>query len=66
MCSDVTLYGFQLVARNQELATLYEKLKLQHSLLVKGERSYRDVIAQIKQREAQVTSLISFVEMSDI
>ena len=36
------ILGSQLIKRNQELATLYEKIKIAQSNLAKGESFYRE------------------------
>ena len=56
--SEQRVLNQQLIARNTELAGVYDKLKLQHSLLLKGERSYRDAIESLRRREAQRDALV--------
>lgn len=41
------ILGTQLIRRNDELALLYEKIKIQQSTLVKGEAQYKYVIIHI-------------------
>ncbi len=40
--SERDILGTQLIRRNDELALLYEKLKIQQSTLAKGEAEYRE------------------------
>ena len=41
------ILGQQLIKRNQELSTLYEKIKIQRSTLRKGESQYNNILAKI-------------------
>ena len=40
--SERDILGTQLIRRNDELALLYEKIKIQQSTLSKGQMQYRD------------------------
>ena len=42
------ILGSQLIRRNDELALLYEKLKIMHSTLRKGEEQYRERVQDIR------------------
>ncbi|CAN0294156.1 unnamed protein product, partial [Discosporangium mesarthrocarpum] len=42
------ILGTQLIRRNDELALLYEKLKIQHSTLKKGEAGYTQRLMDIR------------------
>jgi len=66
----------QLVKRNDELAALYEQLKLQNSILTKSAAHYKDkqlLLAEYSQEYARVSSTLSqvlgdiskFVELKD-
>merc|ERR1712166_902336 len=46
--SDRDILGTQLIRRNDELALLYEKIKIQQSTLKKGEVQYRERIEDIR------------------
>ncbi|CAM9179748.1 unnamed protein product, partial [Phaeothamnion confervicola] len=46
--SERDILGTQLIRRNDELALLYEKLKLQQSVLTKGEAGYTARLADMK------------------
>jgi chromosome segregation ATPase len=49
--------GGQLIKRNAELATLYEQIKLQQSLLRKGEAAYADKLDDLGALKEQVYTL---------
>lgn len=49
--------GTQLIRRNDELALLYEKIKIQTSTLNKGEVQYRARIEDIKILKTEVRNL---------
>merc|ERR1711862_691182 len=56
--SERDILGTQLIRRNDELALLYEKLKIQQSTLAKGEAEYRERILdlnllEIKQKDLE-------------
>lgn len=42
MIGERDILGTQLIRRNDELALLYEKIKIQQSTLNKGQLQYRD------------------------
>ena len=42
------ILGTQLIRRNDELALLYEKIKIQQSTLAKGQTQYRDRLKEIR------------------
>merc|ERR1712100_510646 len=46
--SERDILGTQLIRRNDELALLYEKIKIQQSTLQKGEIQYKDRVEEIK------------------
>jgi len=55
--SERNILGTQLIRRNDELSLLYEKIKIQHSTLQKGETQYRERVEEIrvlKQVEAKL------------
>ena len=45
--NDRDILGTQLIKRNEELATLYEKIKIQQSTLTKGEVQYQERVFDI-------------------
>jgi len=49
--SERNILGTQLIRRNEELALLYEKIKIQESTLKKGERQYRHRLEEIKKQK---------------
>lgn len=51
------ILGTQLIRRNDELALLYEKLKIQHSTLSKGEAQYQERLQDIRVLKLKVTDL---------
>merc|ERR1719159_1447639 len=48
------ILGAQLIRRNEELALLYEKIKIQQSTLQKGEIQYRERASEINDLKAQL------------
>ena len=51
------MIGSQLIRRNDELALLYEKVRIQASVLKKGEEQYKDKLTAIQQREVDISEL---------
>lgn len=51
------ILGTQLVRRNDELALLYEKIKIQQSTLNKGEIQYRQRIEDIRLLKLEIKKL---------
>ena len=49
--------GTQLIRRNDELALLYEKIKIQQSTLNKGEIQYRQRLEDIRLLKLEVKKL---------
>ncbi|KAL4853863.1 Cilia- and flagella-associated protein 58 [Chlorella vulgaris] len=49
--------GSQLVRRNEELRLLYEKIKIQHSVLYRGQAQYRDRLNEIRVLKMKVSGL---------
>ena len=47
----------QLIRRNDELALLYEKIRIQQSTLAKGENQYRERLVDIRMRRDKVQEL---------
>ncbi len=54
----------QLITRNSELTQLYEKLKVQHSLLKMGESTYKDKVATVRSLQAERDELVLRVQDS--
>merc|ERR1711904_129534 len=48
------ILGAQLIRRNEELALLYEKIKIQQSTLQKGEIQYKDRIAEVNMLRSEI------------
>ncbi|GMH70981.1 hypothetical protein TrST_g2385 [Triparma strigata] len=55
--SERDILGNQLIKRNQELTKLYEKVKVQRSVLHHGELQYQDRIAEINHMTKNLNSL---------
>lgn len=53
------ILGTQLIRRNDELALLYEKIKIQQSTLNKGEVQYRERLKEIRMLKLKINSLKS-------
>merc|ERR1711934_1119827 len=51
------ILGTQLIRRNEELALLYEKIKIQESTLKKGEIQYRNRLEEIKAQKEGIGQL---------
>ncbi|XP_007901821.1 cilia- and flagella-associated protein 58 [Callorhinchus milii] len=51
------ILGTQLVRRNDELALLYEKIKIQQSMLNKGEMQYRQRVEDIRLLKLEIKKL---------
>merc|ERR1719230_2527194 len=51
------ILGAQLIRRNEELAWLYEKIKIQQSTLQKGEIQYKDRVEEIKVLKTKIGQL---------
>ena len=51
------ILGTQLIRRNDELALLYEKIKIQQSTLNKGEIQYRQRLEDIRLLKLEVKKL---------
>lgn len=55
--SERDILGTQLVRRNDELALLYEKIKIQQSILNKGESQYRQRVEDIRLLKLEIKKL---------
>ncbi|XP_038613466.1 cilia- and flagella-associated protein 58 [Tachyglossus aculeatus] len=55
--SERDILGSQLVRRNDELALLYEKIKIQQSILNKGETQYRQRVEDIRILKLEIKKL---------
>eukprot|EP00882_Tetradesmus_deserticola_P008907 GHRQ01009397.1.p1 GENE.GHRQ01009397.1~~GHRQ01009397.1.p1 ORF type:complete len:575 (+),score=315.40 GHRQ01009397.1:1157-2881(+) len=51
------ILGTQLIRRNDELALLYEKVKIQHSTLNRGQLQYRDRLNEIRVLKIKLADL---------
>ena len=56
--------GTQLIRRNDELALLYEKVRIQQSTLSRGEVQYRDRLVDIRMLRLKISELKRNVHMS--
>lgn len=57
MIQERDILGTQLIRRNDELALLYEKIKIQQSTLNKGEIQYRERIEDIRVLKLEIKKL---------
>ena len=57
MISERDILGTQLVRRNDELALLYEKIKIQQSTLNKGEIQYNQRLEDIRVLKLEIRKL---------
>ena len=57
MISERDILGTQLVRRNDELALLYEKIKIQQSTLAKGEMQYRQRLEDVRLLKLEIKKL---------
>uniref|UniRef100_A0A1B8XS86 Cilia- and flagella-associated protein 58 central coiled coil domain-containing protein n=1 Tax=Xenopus tropicalis TaxID=8364 RepID=A0A1B8XS86_XENTR len=55
--SERDILGSQLVRRNDELALLYEKIKIQQSILNKGEIQYKQRVEDIRLLKLEIKKL---------
>merc|ERR1719291_896513 len=55
--SERNILGTQLVRRNEELALLYEKIKIQESTLQKGEIQFKNRIDEIRKQKDGISSI---------
>merc|ERR1712057_4235 len=55
--SERDILGTQLIRRNDELALLYEKIKIQQSTLLKGEIQYKERVEEIKLLKTKIGQL---------
>mmetsp|Transcript_31244 Transcript_31244/g.67252 ORF Transcript_31244/g.67252 Transcript_31244/m.67252 type:complete len:845 (-) Transcript_31244:67-2601(-) len=62
--SERNILGTQLIRRNDELALLYEKIKIQESTLKKGEIQYKGRMDIIKKQKDDVSALA--IELAEV
>eukprot|EP00930_Biecheleria_cincta_P035010 TRINITY_DN2411_c0_g1_i1.p1 TRINITY_DN2411_c0_g1~~TRINITY_DN2411_c0_g1_i1.p1 ORF type:complete len:876 (-),score=242.73 TRINITY_DN2411_c0_g1_i1:87-2714(-) len=55
--SERNILGTQLIRRNEELALLYEKIKIQESTLHKGEAQYKARLEELKRQRDRIAKL---------
>lgn len=55
--NDRDILGTQLIKRNEELASLYEKIKIQQSTLAKGEVQYQKKLLKTIRTKNQIIDL---------
>eukprot|EP00672_Neobodo_designis_P016052 CAMPEP_0174841994 /NCGR_PEP_ID=MMETSP1114-20130205/9650_1 /TAXON_ID=312471 /ORGANISM="Neobodo designis, Strain CCAP 1951/1" /LENGTH=845 /DNA_ID=CAMNT_0016076191 /DNA_START=94 /DNA_END=2631 /DNA_ORIENTATION=+ len=60
------ILGTQLIRRNDELALLYEKIRIQQSTLSKGEVQYRDRLVDIRMLRLKISELKRNVHMAQV
>mmetsp|Transcript_98233 Transcript_98233/g.283447 ORF Transcript_98233/g.283447 Transcript_98233/m.283447 type:complete len:844 (-) Transcript_98233:99-2630(-) len=58
------ILGVQLIRRNEELALLYEKIKIQQSTLQKGEIQYQERLQEISKLRAEIRKARSDVAVA--
>ena len=56
--NDRDILGTQLIKRNEELASLYEKIKIQQSTLAKGEVQYQERVVDITYLKKHISNLM--------
>ena len=54
----IYIYSFQLVRRNEDLAAVYEKLRVHESTLSKGETQYQSRIDDIRTLKTEIRHLL--------
>ena len=57
MTTSAVCAGTQLIRRNDELALLYEKIKIQQSALSKGQVQYRDRLNEVRVLKIRLNDL---------
>ena len=57
MMQERDMIGSQLIRRNDELALLYEKVRIQVSVLKKGEEQYKEKLSTIGSKEIEIAEL---------
>jgi chromosome segregation ATPase len=60
------ILGTQLIRRNDELALLYEKIRIQQSTLSRGEVQYRDRLVDIRMLRLKISELKRNVHMAQV
>jgi chromosome segregation ATPase len=60
------ILGTQLIRRNDELALLYEKIRIQQSTLNRGEVAYRDRLTDIRMLNLKISELKRNVHMAQV
>merc|ERR1740121_2467558 len=58
------ILGAQLIRRNEELALLYEKIKIQQSTLQKGESQYNERVVEVNKLRADIRKAKADVELA--
>lgn len=59
MVAERDILGTQLIRRNTEAALLYEKIKINQSMLKKGEVQYADRLGDITLLKEKISELIN-------
>lgn len=52
------ILGTQLIRRKYEAELLYEKIKINHSYLNKGEAQYKERLADIRNKKEEIAELM--------
>eukprot|EP00930_Biecheleria_cincta_P088491 TRINITY_DN77735_c0_g1_i1.p1 TRINITY_DN77735_c0_g1~~TRINITY_DN77735_c0_g1_i1.p1 ORF type:complete len:840 (+),score=309.65 TRINITY_DN77735_c0_g1_i1:49-2568(+) len=60
------ILGAQLIRRNEELALLYEKIKIQQSTLQKGETQYNERVAEVSRLRSAIRATKSEVAQAKL
>jgi len=60
------ILGTQLIRRNAEAQLLYEKIKINHSTLAKGEAQYREKLGDIEQMKDKIAKIMNDIRLYKI
>jgi len=61
--SERDILGTQLIRRNNESNLLFEKIKINHSVLSKGEAQYNERLCEIVMLKSQIADLINEIKI---
>ncbi len=65
LLSSQDILGTQLIRRNDELALLYEKIRIQQSTLNKGEMQYRERLLDIRRYKLDINNVKRQLQVRD-
>lgn len=60
------ILGTQLIRRNAEAQLLYEKIKINHSTLAKGEAQYKEKLGDIEQMKDKIAKVMNDIRLFKI